>query len=726
MKWFLLAGNAPLVIAKGGFSGIFPDSSSAAYSLALMTSVSDVMVWCDVQLTKDGVGICVSDLKLDNCTNIASYLPNKSNAYLVNGVSTKGWFSVDFTLKDLQNLYLIQPIFSRTNKFDGNLFSILTVEDVATQIKPPGLWLNIQHDAFFSQHNLSMRSYVLSASRRVIISYISSPEVGFLRSIAARFKGTKTKLVFRFLGAQDTEPSSNQTYSSLLKNLTFIKTFASGILVPKSYIWPVNVGQYLLPHTSVVSDAHKEGLEIFASDFANDASFSYNYSYNPVSEYLSFVDSGDFSVDGVLSDFPITASEAIDCFSHVSNKSTEQAMPKVVSHNGASGMFPGCTDLAYMQAVEDGADYIDCSVQMTQDGVPVCLSSINLIDGTTVAQSTFSSLSVSIPEIQKNPGIFSFNLTWKDIQTLKPAISNPSFDYQLVRNPAYRNAGSFVSLADFLTFALSKPLAGVLINIEHAAYLAEKQGLGITDAVLDVLSKSGYKNQTTQEVIIQSTNKAVLTKFKKQSGYKLMYMVDENIRSATNSSIEDIKSFADSVAVSKESIFPDNQLFLTGVTNVVPRLHSFNLSVYAYLFRNEFVSQAWDFFSDPIVEINSYVMGAEIDGVITDFPGTAVAYKKNQCLNLGSNTPPYMSPVQPGSLMQVITTPFLPPAEAPYPVLTEEDVSEPPLPPVTKIAPSSPGGSAVAPSPPKSNAHQGKVVGFLSLLSMILASLLLF
>ncbi|OVA06575.1 Glycerophosphoryl diester phosphodiesterase [Macleaya cordata] len=636
-SWKTLRGNAPLVIAKGGFSGLFPDSSSIAYKTALETSLSNVIVWCDVQLTKDRFGICLPELKLDNSTTIANLLPNMSKVYLVNGESTRGWFSVDFTLNDLQNVGLIQRIYSRTDKFDGNQFSILTVEDVATQIKPPvGLWLNIQHDAFFSQQNLSMRGYVLSVSSRVRINYISSPEVSFLRSIVARFKGNRTKLVFRFLGAEDTEPSTNQSYSSLLKNLTFIKRFASGILVPKSYIWPVNVGGYLLPHTSVVSDAHKEGLEVFASDFANDAGFSYNYSYNSVSEYLSFIDNGDFSVDGVLSDFPITPSEAIDCFSHVSNKSTEQAMPKVVSHNGASGMFPGCTDLAYMQAVEDGADYIDCSVQMTQDGVPVCLSSINLIDGTTVAQSTFSSLSVSIPEIQKNPGIFSFNLTWKDIQTLKPAISNPYFDYLLVRNPAYRNAGSFVSLADFLTFALSKPLAGVLINIEHAAYLAEKQGLGITDAVLDVLSKSGYKNQTTQEVIIQSTNKAVLTKFKKQSGYRLMYMVDENIRSATNSSIEDIKSFADSVAVSKESIFPDNQLFLTGVTNVVPRLHSFNLSVYAYLFRNEFPSQAWDFYSDPIVEINSYVMGAEIDGVVTDFPGTAVAYKSKEIPTLQS------------------------------------------------------------------------------------------
>lgn len=37
-----------------------------------------------------------------------------------------------------------QGIYSRTNKFDGNFYPILTVDDVATQNKPPGFWLNVQ------------------------------------------------------------------------------------------------------------------------------------------------------------------------------------------------------------------------------------------------------------------------------------------------------------------------------------------------------------------------------------------------------------------------------------------------------------------------------------------------------------------------------------------------------------------------------------------------------
>jgi glycerophosphoryl diester phosphodiesterase len=156
-----------------------------------------------------------------------------------------------------------------------------------------------------------MRSYVLSLSRRVVINHLSSPEVGFLRGIVKRFNLNITKLVFRFLESNVIEPSTNETYGSLSMNFTFIKTFASGILIPKSYIWPLDASNYLQPHTSIVSDAHKAGLEVFVSEFYNDVPLSYNYSYDPVTEYLRFVDNGEFSVDGMLSDFPVTPSATI-------------------------------------------------------------------------------------------------------------------------------------------------------------------------------------------------------------------------------------------------------------------------------------------------------------------------------------------------------------------------------------------------------------------------------
>ncbi|XP_004293798.1 PREDICTED: glycerophosphodiester phosphodiesterase GDPDL3-like [Fragaria vesca subsp. vesca] len=690
-QWQTLKGKPPLVIARGGFSGLFPGSSSVAYDFTLSTSVPDVLLWCDVQLTKEGAGICFPDLLLSNSSDVDIIYPKTVKTY-----------TIDYTLKDLANVSVTQGIYSRIDRFDGNGYQILTVEDVAKILKPPaGLWLNIENNIFFSQHNLSMRNFVHSVMRKVVVNYISSPEVAFLNSIKGAVSPRTTKLVFRFLGLTEIEPSTNQTYGSLLKNLTFIKTFASGILVPKTYIWPVTTDNYLEPHTSLVLDAHKAKLTVFASGFMNDATLPYNYSYDPLAEYLSFIDNGNFTVDGVLSDFPITPSAAIDCFAHLRQNASVQDKPLVISKNGASGDYPDCTDLAYMKALEDGVDVLDCPVQMSKDGIPFCSSSISLNDITTVAQSSFQNFTMVVPEFQAEGRIYTFSLTWDQIKTLQPSISNPQEYYKLYRNPRFRRAGTYVKLSDFLNMAKNRSsVSGVLISIEYAAYLAEKQGLSVTDAVITELNKAGLDNQTGLDIMIQSTNSSVLMKFKEKSKCKLVYKIEEVIRDALHTTLQDIKKFADAVVINKASVFPENVEYVIGATDVVTKLHAFDLHVYVELFSNEYLSQAWDFFSDPTVEINSFVSGVNVDGIITDFPKTAVRYKRNKCL-FYRERPSYMKPIQPGVLFTAISPAQLPPVEAPNPVLTESDVTEPPLP--SALAPQITGGPTVAPTPPPPN-----------------------
>ncbi|KAG8071241.1 hypothetical protein GUJ93_ZPchr0006g46048 [Zizania palustris] len=652
--WKTLSGDAPLVIAKGGFSGLFPDSSGFALSFVSASSPSAAL-WCDVQLTKDGAGICLPDINMNNCTIIPNAYQNGVKTYNVNGVSVKGWFPMDYKSTDLlRDVILKQSIFSRTDKFDG--LPIVPVEDVLSKYKTPAVWLNVQYDSFYSQFNLSMRNYILSVSKQYVVDYISSPEVNFLNSLIGRVSN-KTKLVFRFLDEHTVEPSTNQTYGSMLKNLTFIKTFASGVLVPKQYILPVTQDNYLQPHTSVVDDAHKAGLKVYAANFANDFLLSYNYSHDPLAEYLSFIDNGAFSVDGVLTDFPITPSAAIGCFTNQNNsKKDHAAKPLVISHNGASGDYPDCTDLAYQKAVTDGADVIDCPVQVTKDGIPICMSSIDLGDVTTVATSQFASQTTIIKDIKDTPGVYSFNLTWEDIvKNLKPRISNPMSNYQMYRNPRNRNAGTFMRLSDFLAFAKGQDLSGVMISVERAAFMAEKLGFGVVDAVIKALDDSGYSKQTAQNVMIQSTNSSVLVKFKQQTKYNLVYMIEENVGDAAPSSVADIKKFADAVSVNTLSIYPATAKFLTNQTNhLVQSLQSAGLPVYVYVLMNEFLSQPYDFFSDATLQINGYVkrLDGGVDGIITDFPATAHRYKLNSCMNMGNNTPVFMLPPQPGGLVQ--------------------------------------------------------------------------
>lgn len=98
----------------------------------------------------------------------------------------------------------------------------------------------------------------------------------------------------------------------------------------------------------------------------------------------------------------------------------------------------------------------------------------------------------------------------------------------------------------------------------------------------------------------------------------------------------------------------------------------------------------------------------------------------NRCL--GYKDPPlYLSLVEPGGLLQFMVPKLLPPAKAPSPVLTENDVVEPPLPSVatrTPTADSDSTANAVAISP----IGQSSVVAgiFTCCLAILLADLVIF
>ncbi|KAG6673477.1 hypothetical protein I3842_16G114300 [Carya illinoinensis] len=718
-KWLTLNGERPLVIARGGFSGLFPESSSFANQMAQTLSLPDTVLFCNLQLTKDGIGICLSDIRLDNSTNIATVYPKGQKTYDVNGKQVDGWFAVDYTIDQLfNNVSLTQGILSRPSLFDLQS-PISAVEDV-TGIKPAQFWLNVQYDSFNTQHNHSPASYVQKAIRLMGINYLSSPEIGFLKSMAGKVNKAKTKLVFQFLGADEIEPTSKKKYSLLLQDLASIKSFASGILVPKEYIWPVQANKYLGAPTTLVSDAHKQGLQVYASGFANDLVASYNYSYDPTNEYIQFVDNSEFSVDGVLTDFPPTASEAIGCFANkkiVSKPIKGKAL--IITKDGASGIYPGSTDLAYQQAVDDGADIIDCSVQMSKDGVAFCLDTADLV-GDTTAMTTFMSRSTTVPEIQPKAGVFSFDLTWSEIQTLKPQIASVYQDFQ--RNPAYKNAGKFTSLPEFLDLAKTKAVSGVLINIQNAAYLASKKGLDIVGAVTTALSNATFDKQSTQQVLIQSDDTSVLSKFMNVPTYKRVLSIEDKIGDAPKQPVQEIKKFADAVAISRASIIQINEYFTTALTNVVGEFQKANISVYVYVLKNEYITLAFDYFSDPIVEIATFVEGAGVDGIITEYPGTASKYMKSPCTN--TDKPEYnVLPAQAGSLLSLVPREAQPPAETPLPPLQVSDVVDPPLPPVANItdaAPSTVNGAEA----PRSSALANVASVSLSMVSIIVLALI--
>lgn len=89
-------GNLPEVVARGGYSGFFPDSSQSAYDLALDTSITGTILFCNLHFTKDNDGFCVSQINLQNATTIEDFDPKGAKKYDINGQEISGYFGLDY------------------------------------------------------------------------------------------------------------------------------------------------------------------------------------------------------------------------------------------------------------------------------------------------------------------------------------------------------------------------------------------------------------------------------------------------------------------------------------------------------------------------------------------------------------------------------------------------------------------------------------------------------
>jgi glycerophosphoryl diester phosphodiesterase len=68
--------------------------------------------------------------------------------------------------------------------------------------------------------------------------------------------------------------------------------------------------------------------------------------------------------------------------------------PRVVAHRGASAAEAEHTLVAYLRAIEDGADGLECDVRLTRDGVLVCVHD-RRIDRTSSGRGPVSTLELS-------------------------------------------------------------------------------------------------------------------------------------------------------------------------------------------------------------------------------------------------------------------------------------------------------------------------------------------
>jgi glycerophosphoryl diester phosphodiesterase len=125
----------PLLVAHRGASGYAPEHTLAAYELAIQQGAD--FVEQDLQITKDGVLICLHDPDLSRTTNVKEVFPDRATMRDVTGQGTakQGWYAADFTLAEIKKLDAGSWFYKLNGFADTNKFS--PASQALAKFKPP-------------------------------------------------------------------------------------------------------------------------------------------------------------------------------------------------------------------------------------------------------------------------------------------------------------------------------------------------------------------------------------------------------------------------------------------------------------------------------------------------------------------------------------------------------------------------------------------------------------
>ena len=317
----------PLVIGHRGAAGHLPEHTLESYTLAIQMGAD--FIEPDLVPTKDGVLIARHENDISDTTDVAQKFPKRKTKKKIEGKEIEGWFTEDFTLKEIKSLRARERIPQRSHAHDGQ-FLIPTFEEVVAlaQAKSKetgrviGIYPETKHPSHFRSLGLPLEESLLRIldkngyTERDSPAFIRSFEVGNLKELR---KKTKLRLV-QLVDEPTARPydfvlsGDKRTWADLMKpeELKKIREYADGIGPWKRLIVPEGKLKNLEPPTTLVADAHAAGLLVHPYTFRSDPPLvAPVYGAKAENEYLQFFRLG---VDGVFSDFPDDAVKARELF----------------------------------------------------------------------------------------------------------------------------------------------------------------------------------------------------------------------------------------------------------------------------------------------------------------------------------------------------------------------------------------------------------------------------
>jgi glycerophosphoryl diester phosphodiesterase len=335
--------RVPAVIAHRGASGYRPEHTRAAFELAFVLGADAVEP--DLVATRDGVLVVRHENEISGTTDVASRpeFAGRRSHRVIDGEALTGWFTEDFTWAELATLRSRErlPHLRPANVgFDGSggilrlrdLLEIIDAASVAAE-RALGLVAEIKHATYFSSIGLPLHELLVaelsaagwnSGDGRLTVESFEASALDAVRRLGLRSKniflleasGSPADLIAR-------HGSAARDFASFLTTAGLAELSGAtggisvdGISVDKALILPVVAEDGAVIPSTVVADAHEQGLEVFTWTLRPENEFlsePFRRGLSPsvhgdwAGEFALIIRSG---VDGVFADHPDLALNA--------------------------------------------------------------------------------------------------------------------------------------------------------------------------------------------------------------------------------------------------------------------------------------------------------------------------------------------------------------------------------------------------------------------------------
>ncbi|KAG2706948.1 hypothetical protein I3760_05G126000 [Carya illinoinensis] len=331
---------------------------------------------------------------------------------------------------------------------------------------------------------------------------------------------------------------------------------------------------------------------------------------------------------------------------HRHKQPLQTSRPYNVAHRGSNGEYPEETAVAYMRAIEEGADFIETDILASKDGVLICHHDVTLDDTTDIANHTEFADRKRTFEVQgvNTTGWFVVDFTLEELQSLG---AKQRFSF---RDQQYNGKFPIITFEEYISIALNaRRVVGIYPEIKNPVFVNNHvkwaDGKKFEDKFVEMLQKYGYsgsymsKEWLKQPAFIQSFAPTSLVYISNLTALPKIFLIDDVtiLTEDTNQSYWDItsdayfdyiKKYVVGIGPWKDTIvFPRNN-YLDRVTDLVARAHARGLQVHPYTFRNENSFLHFDFLQDPYAEYDFWINKIGIDGLFTDFTGTFHRYQE--------------------------------------------------------------------------------------------------